>query len=378
MSVVSLFKVAMASTNSSTSYEQIRKHRLEENKKRMEELGLTDLSKSLLHNVSPISKSSASRQVRPRTVKETVIVELRRSSRVANSPLPDYREVDADIPIGRRRSHFQVVSASRSSLLLRKYASDDARIHAADRAERLQKELDPKNPSFVKLMLQSHVSGGFWMGLPSFFCKTYLPGRDGRIVLEDENCEEWETVYLAYKNGLSGGWRGFSLDHGLQDGDALVFELVQCNRFKVYIVRSVESGSDIPVEEKNINLSNNEVKNTWEDKRKQTLVMVRSDSEDESESKVVNGCDGRGSRKKQKFQVKDEVVEALDSLQNVTKKMSEDQNEQFEEDKISKDDSGKVKKQKPLTGMLRSKKPQRSITHAKKDMIPSREVIEAY
>eukprot|EP00249_Psilotum_nudum_P007917 c20909_g2_i1 orf=353-940(+) len=195
----------MASEDSPALYEEIRKYRLEENKKRMEELGLTDLSKNLSHNFSPISKSPTTRQIRPLTAKETVVIELRRSTRVANNPSPDYREVDVDIPLGRRRARFEVFGASRSSHLLRKYASDEARIQAADRAGELQKDLDPKNPSFVKPMLQSHVSGGFWLGLPSIFCKTYLPERDGMIVLEDENCEEWETVYLANKTGLSGG-----------------------------------------------------------------------------------------------------------------------------------------------------------------------------
>ena len=52
-------------------------------------------------------------------------------------------------------------------------------------------------------------------------------------MLENEKGEEWDTVYLANKTGLSGGWRGFSLDHGLVDGDALVFELVEPCRFKV-------------------------------------------------------------------------------------------------------------------------------------------------
>lgn len=53
-------------------------------------------------------------------------------------------------------------------------------------------------------------------------------------MLEDEEGLEWECVYLHNKHGLSGGWRGFSLDHDLEDGDAAVFELVTSSRFKVY------------------------------------------------------------------------------------------------------------------------------------------------
>ena len=70
-------------------------------------------------------------------------------------------------------------------------------------------------------------------GLPSSFCKNHLPKKDETIVLENEKGEEWDCVYLGNKSGLSGGWRGFSLDHGLVDGDALVFELIEPCRFKV-------------------------------------------------------------------------------------------------------------------------------------------------
>jgi hypothetical protein len=65
-----------------------------------------------------------------------------------------------------------------------------------------------------------------------------LPHRDDRVMLEDETQKEWECVYLANKVGLSGGWRGFSRDHDLVDGDCLIFELVTPTRFKIYIFRA--------------------------------------------------------------------------------------------------------------------------------------------
>lgn len=70
-------------------------------------------------------------------------------------------------------------------------------------------------------------------GLPSHFCKTHLPSRDTTISLVDENDEVSETKYLALKTGLSGGWRGFAIDHELVDGDALVFQLTEPTSFKV-------------------------------------------------------------------------------------------------------------------------------------------------
>lgn len=75
-------------------------------------------------------------------------------------------------------------------------------------------------------------------GLPKKFCLTHLPDRDEMIALVDENEEEYYTKYLADKNGLSGGWRGFSLAHNLLDGDVLVFQLIEPCKFKVYIVRA--------------------------------------------------------------------------------------------------------------------------------------------
>lgn len=70
-------------------------------------------------------------------------------------------------------------------------------------------------------------------GLPSEFCKRHLPNKDSVVTLVDENEEEFQTKYLADKNGLSGGWRGFSIEHQLVDGDALVFHLVGPTVFKV-------------------------------------------------------------------------------------------------------------------------------------------------
>lgn len=72
-------------------------------------------------------------------------------------------------------------------------------------------------------------------GLPVQFCKTHLPNRDATINLVDENDEISETKYLAQKTGLSAGWRGFSIDHELVDGDALVFQLIDPASFKVIL-----------------------------------------------------------------------------------------------------------------------------------------------
>ncbi|XP_022144182.1 B3 domain-containing protein At5g42700-like [Momordica charantia] len=217
------------------SYEECRRKRLEENKKRMEALNLPLLSQALLDS-SP-SKSSPSKLAKPRVTQKQLVV-VRRSSRVAKQSAPVYAEVLVKrVVIPRRISKARDVSN-------RVYASDESRKNAFERAEKLQSGLERNHPNFIKSMLQSHVSGGFWLGLPSHFCKMHLPNRDGVMTLIDEDGDEYPTVYLARKTGLSGGWKGFSVAHKLADGDAVVFQLIKPTTCKVYILRANSSRED--------------------------------------------------------------------------------------------------------------------------------------
>ncbi|CAO2841247.1 unnamed protein product [Amaranthus hypochondriacus] len=109
-------------------------------------------------------------------------------------------------------------------------------------AEKVKANLSAKYPSFIKFMLKSHVSGGFWLGLPSKFCDNHLPIHDTKMVLVDEAGQEFDTTYLAGKRGLSAGWRGFSIHQNLLAGDALVFHLIAPTKFKIYIIREQNLG----------------------------------------------------------------------------------------------------------------------------------------
>lgn len=53
--------------------------------------------------------------------------------------------------------------SKRRDLSNRVYVSEEIREEAFSRAEKVQDELESGYPSFVKSMLQSHVSGGFWL-----------------------------------------------------------------------------------------------------------------------------------------------------------------------------------------------------------------------
>ncbi|GFP84562.1 B3 domain-containing protein at3g19184 [Phtheirospermum japonicum] len=227
-----------------STYEESRQKRLEENRKRMEELNLNKLAQSL-HTPKP----SPMKRAKPRVPKQPLDVSvIRRSSRVADLPPRSYKEVPIE-PMGRAArtrsySYGRYSSGhSRRDLSDRIYASCEDREYATQRAEDLQSGLDQDIPNFVKPMLQSHVTGGFWLGLPNHFCKDHLPTRDVIINLVDENGDEFETKYLHDKKGLSGGWRGFSIAHELVDGDALVFQLIEPTTFKVYIIRVNDGGN---------------------------------------------------------------------------------------------------------------------------------------
>ncbi|CAN1133502.1 B3 domain-containing protein At3g19184 [Linum perenne] len=213
------------------SYEEIRKQRLEENRKRMEDLNLLKLASHL----RPESNSSPAKHSKPRAPRMAVVGPARRSSRIAGQPSVSYMETMVE-PLGELRAR-RVVRYHTRDLSNRVYASQEARDYATDRAEELQSILDKEFPSFVKPMLQSHVTGGFWLGLPVPFCRTHLPKHDEMITLIDEDGEPSETKYLARKNGLSAGWRGFAIDHKLVDGDALVFQLTTPTEFKVHVIR---------------------------------------------------------------------------------------------------------------------------------------------
>ncbi|KAM0822127.1 hypothetical protein ACQ4PT_071707 [Festuca glaucescens] len=77
-------------------------------------------------------------------------------------------------------------------------------------------------------------------GMPASFCRDHLPNHDDTIVLEDKEGKTYETNYIAYKTGLSGGWKGFVKQQHLKVGDAVVFQLVRQKTFKVYVLRENE------------------------------------------------------------------------------------------------------------------------------------------
>ncbi|KAL8531319.1 hypothetical protein ACS0TY_008079 [Phlomoides rotata] len=291
------------------SYEDARKQRLLENKRRFEELGLEKLSKGL----SDMKKSEKPKKqnVRLKGPKPTDIyaVEPRRSSRARNA-VSSYRDdVDVGLPSLRKRSKFD---SSWASYLARpveevKVASYEERAQTYKYAEKLQSNLQTGNPSFVKSMLRSHVYSCFWLGLPTRFCEDHLPKSTVDIVLENEEGSEYGAIFISKRTGLSGGWRAFALDHKLDDGDALVFELIEPTRFKVHIVRATDCKDQ-----------NEEVESDAERTSKREMKNMKKVSSPELQDPTKSK-----TKKSTKNTKKDGSPELQDSTKSKTKKSSQ-------------------------------------------------------
>nr|XP_043618451.1 B3 domain-containing protein Os01g0234100-like isoform X2 [Erigeron canadensis] len=102
----------------------------------------------------------------------------------------------------------------------------------------VQSSLGSEFPSCIKTMVRSQVTSGFWMGLPSNFCETFLPNKDAIFVLEDEERKHFNVKYIANKFGISAGWKKFAIGHTLTEGDVLLFHLIKTTKFKVYIFKA--------------------------------------------------------------------------------------------------------------------------------------------
>ncbi|KAL5064378.1 hypothetical protein RYX36_026115 [Vicia faba] len=246
----------MAKGSSSNNYEEARKQRLEQNNKKIADLGISKISKQLT-KIGSSSNKSPKRRVK-RELKTNHVAEQRCSSRARNKAPSYSEEFPTDLPhkSSRLRKRSRSSPSSWGSYIARpldeiKEATKQERDRAYKAAEKLEINLQSPNPSFAKSMVRSHVYSCFWLGLPSRFCQDHLPKEGCNMILEDEEGSEYGAVYIGHRSGLSGGWRAFALQHKLDDGDALVFELVQANRFKIYIVSAFPNISEKEEEENN-------------------------------------------------------------------------------------------------------------------------------
>ncbi|KAI3864782.1 hypothetical protein MKX03_034994 [Papaver bracteatum] len=240
------------STANANSYEEERKKQIEDNKKRLQELGIAKMAKSVSEVAKMEKQSTAKKQAKPRLRKTPAApVEVRRSSRERNTV--SYKEEFVDVGDHLRGNRFRSSSSLNTSYLARpleeiKVPTYEQRSDTMERAGIFQSELKRKSkyPTCVKSMVRSHVYSCFWLGLPKEFCDGHLSMgcEKWEMVLEDEKGIEYDTIYIPKRTGLSGGWKAFALDHKLDDGDAVVLELTEPARFKVYIFRVSDKWGD--------------------------------------------------------------------------------------------------------------------------------------
>ncbi|RCV44227.1 hypothetical protein SETIT_9G356700v2 [Setaria italica] len=193
-------------------YEVQRRRQIEENKRRIEELGLRHLAAAAM---PPKAKQL---KLKHKARAPGAAAPPRRSGRVANLPdQPDYREnVKKKIVIGP-------TAAERSYAI------------AKAKAKELEGELRADYPTFLKTVSKYYATA-FSLSLPPHFCREHLPEHGKVITLVDEEDDEFDVQY--YKGPNDRGycitsWRGFATDHKLDDGDCLVFQLIQQRKFKV-------------------------------------------------------------------------------------------------------------------------------------------------
>uniref|UniRef100_A0A453AZM3 TF-B3 domain-containing protein n=1 Tax=Aegilops tauschii subsp. strangulata TaxID=200361 RepID=A0A453AZM3_AEGTS len=100
--------------------------------------------------------------------------------------------------------------------------------YAIAKAEELQDELGSDYPTFVKPMPQSLTS----LHIPAQFSMEHLPDHGMRMVLVDEEEEEFKVCYRPHSSSLVAGWSEFAVDNELVEGDCLVFQLIKRALFK--------------------------------------------------------------------------------------------------------------------------------------------------
>ncbi|KAI3941358.1 hypothetical protein MKW92_005305, partial [Papaver armeniacum] len=222
------------------SYEEARKQRLKDNKRRFEELGVSKMANNLIDGDK--TKNKAPRQVKSKTTPVIPADLVRRSSRPRNQVT--YSEGQEGFRTkgeegfrtkGKERLGTKIC---KTSYITTRVASEAERLDALKRAMSFQRGLLSGNSSFVKSLSFSHVSGSFQMRIPSEFHDNHLSMETKvSIVLEDGEGLTNETIYNGVTGFLIAGWKLFSMDHKLDDGDALVFELIEPTRFKVHIFK---------------------------------------------------------------------------------------------------------------------------------------------
>uniref|UniRef100_R7WFN7 B3 domain-containing protein n=1 Tax=Aegilops tauschii TaxID=37682 RepID=R7WFN7_AEGTA len=195
----------------SNSYEEQRRRQIEENRRKLDELRL--------HHLSAAVREAAARP----------------------KPNPNPKPRPPNYLKGAQQRDDQGVYAAYDARIW-KGPTDEERAAAVAKAEELQRRIHRiRRPAFVKTMTHVCASRAKQMMIPKHFIE-HLPAHDEAVVLVDQADDEFHMMCNASKEGrhcyLSKGWREFAVHHDLENGDCLVFQLIDSAKFKVYIFRA--------------------------------------------------------------------------------------------------------------------------------------------
>lgn len=259
----------MVQLDSDNAYEAQRQARILANQRYMSESGLLTAASSALQSLKPIRRVlTANRAARARRVLEP----SRRSARAADQPAPSYKETELTAILvrqqssgGRHSRHKARIGARSSTRIVPDNVDPGYSRAAVDAAAEAGDDLcaSLENPAACKVMMQSMVSGGYWMQAPAAIVPCV--GLDKKEVVfettdthvstswsdfrySDEGSRPvtWHVMWLPRPSGagFSGMWRGFAIDMELKVGDAVVWEVLDSDRIRVHIFRAAAYESD--------------------------------------------------------------------------------------------------------------------------------------
>ncbi|KAJ7523390.1 hypothetical protein O6H91_18G049500 [Diphasiastrum complanatum] len=150
--------------------------------------------------------------------------------------------------VRRRKSDLiQVLTAQNLRKLQDKLHSDTmtekcpVREAAREKAHAKALSYRTNNPSVVNVMKISNVYYGFFLYVNKDFAARWLPKGLTTVNLVDSDGYSWKVRWLGVDHrgfpGLSAGWRVFSRYHRLEEGDALVLEVLKETEIRVHIFR---------------------------------------------------------------------------------------------------------------------------------------------
>ena len=231
-----------------STYEQKREANVKRNEEMMRSLGMNDDAEAL-------KAAQAQKKQRKKPVRMADLLPSRERSSRNEGKTVKYTYDHSDRALGiakesKPRGPGTVVWNNSNCFDAKKAEAATTRADAFSAASAL--------PNCVKQLLKSHVSGGFWLQLPSAFCMNMpdtITEPNPQVMFDLEGCngdglpeevpdgDVWEAIWLpkgSYPGGgLSGGWRGFSLDNNLAVGDTIVFEKLEGYRLRGTIFRAL-------------------------------------------------------------------------------------------------------------------------------------------